>query len=57
MKAFLISENGPVFTGGCIGSNREVISEIVSNTSMTGYLEVLTGPILRRTGGGDDLFA
>ena len=27
-----------------IGSTREVISEIVFNTSMTGYLEVLTDP-------------
>ena len=33
-----------VFTGTSIGSTREVISEIVFNTSMTGYLEVLTDP-------------
>ena len=44
MKAFLILEDGTVFTGTSIGSEREVISEIVFNTSMTGYLEVLTDP-------------
>lgn len=44
MKAFLILEDGNVFTGTSIGAPREVISEIVFNTSMTGYLEVLTDP-------------
>jgi carbamoyl-phosphate synthase small subunit len=44
MKAFLILEDGTVFKGSSIGSTREVISEIVFNTSMTGYLEVLTDP-------------
>ncbi len=44
MKAFLILEDGTVFEGQSIGSTREVISEIVFNTSMTGYLEVLTDP-------------
>lgn len=44
MKAYLILEDGTVFTGTSIGSPREVISEIVFNTSMTGYLEVLTDP-------------
>ena len=44
MRAFLILEDGTVFTGESIGSTREVISEIVFNTSMTGYLEVLTDP-------------
>ena len=44
MKAFLILEDGTVFTGTSIGSERECISEIVFNTSMTGYLEVLTDP-------------
>ena len=44
MKAFLILEDGTVFEGISIGSTREVISEIVFNTSMTGYLEVLTDP-------------
>ena len=44
MKAFLVLEDGSVFQGTSIGSPREVISEIVFNTSMTGYLEVLTDP-------------
>ncbi|MBA4699808.1 MAG: carbamoyl phosphate synthase small subunit [Ruminococcus sp.] len=44
MKAFLILEDGTVFTGKSIGSKKEMISEIVFNTSMTGYLEVLTDP-------------
>lgn len=44
MKAFLILEDGTVFTGTSIGSTKDMISEIVFNTSMTGYLEVLTDP-------------
>ena len=44
MKAFLILEDGTVFAGTSIGSARDMISEIVFNTSMTGYLEVLTDP-------------
>lgn len=44
MKAFLILEDGTVFEGTSIGSKKEVVSEIVFNTSMTGYLEVLTDP-------------
>lgn len=44
MKAFLILSDGNVFEGTNIGAEREVISEIVFNTSMTGYLEVLTDP-------------
>ena len=44
MKAFLILEDGTVFSGTSIGSEKEIISEIVFNTSMTGYLEVLTDP-------------
>ena len=44
MKAFLILEDGTVFEGIHIGADREVVSEIVFNTSMAGYLEVLTDP-------------
>ncbi len=44
MQAFLILEDGTVFTGTHIGADREVISEIVFNTSMAGYPEVLTDP-------------
>ena len=44
MKAFLVLEDGTVFEGTHIGANKEIISEIVFNTSMAGYLEVLTDP-------------
>ena len=44
MKAFLILEDGHVFTGRSIGSTREAVSDIVFNKTMTGYLEVLTDP-------------
>lgn len=44
MKAFLILEDKTVFEGIHIGAVKEVISEIVFNTSMAGYLEVLTDP-------------
>ena len=44
MKAFLILEDGTVFEGSSAGSKKEVVSEIVFNTSMTGYLEVMTDP-------------
>ena len=44
MKAFLILEDGTVFEGIHIGAQKEIISEIVFNTSMAGYLEVLTDP-------------
>lgn len=44
MNAFLILEDGTVFEGKSIGSKKEIISEIVFNTSMWGYLEVLTDP-------------
>lgn len=44
MKAFLVLEDGTVFEGTHFGADKEVISEIVFNTSMAGYLEVLTDP-------------
>ncbi len=44
MKAFLILEDGTVFDGISVGDTQEIISEIVFNTSMAGYLEVLTDP-------------
>ncbi len=44
MKAFLVLEDGTVFEGTHIGAEKEVISEIVFNTSVVGYLEELTDP-------------
>ena len=37
-------QDGTVFEGTHIGADKEIISEIVFNTSMAGYLEVLTDP-------------
>jgi carbamoyl-phosphate synthase small subunit len=44
MKAYLMLEDGTVLTGESIGAEKEAVSEVVFNTSMTGYLEVLTDP-------------
>lgn len=44
MKAYLILEDGSVYDGENVGALREAVSEIVFNTSMTGYLEVMTDP-------------
>lgn len=44
MKAFLILEDGTVFTGKHIGADRDAVSEVVFNTSMAGYTEVFTDP-------------
>jgi len=44
MKATLILENGTVFTGTSIGCTEDKICEMVFNTSMVGYQELLTDP-------------
>jgi carbamoyl-phosphate synthase small subunit len=44
MKAFLALEDGTVFQGNSFGIEGEIIGEIVFNTGMTGYQEVLTDP-------------
>ncbi len=43
-KAMLVLENGLSFEGSSFGADGESIGEIVFNTSMTGYQEVLTDP-------------
>src|ERR671912_1802405 len=43
-KAILVLEDGTVFTGRGFGAAGETCGEIVFNTSMTGYQEVLTDP-------------
>ena len=43
-KAYLILEDGTVFEGKSVGSEKEIISEIVFNTGVVGYLETLTDP-------------
>jgi len=44
MKATLILANGSVFSGTSIGSTSDRICELVFNTSMAGYQEILTDP-------------
>lgn len=44
MKAKLILENGVEFEGKAFGHVKETVGEVVFNTGMTGYQEVLTDP-------------
>jgi carbamoyl-phosphate synthase small subunit len=44
MKAKLILENGMIFEGRAFGYLEETVGEVVFNTGMTGYQEVLTDP-------------
>jgi carbamoyl-phosphate synthase small subunit len=44
LVAKLALENGTVFTGESFGASAEVTGEVVFNTSMTGYQEILTDP-------------
>ena len=44
LKATLILENGSVLSGTSIGSTETRVCELVFNTSMTGYQEILTEP-------------
>ncbi len=43
-KALLVLEDGSVFRGDGFGAEAQVSGEVVFNTSMTGYPEVLTDP-------------
>ncbi len=42
--AYLVLEDGSVYRGRAFGADREVHGEVVFNTSMTGYQEMLTDP-------------
>ncbi|MFT8390220.1 MAG: glutamine-hydrolyzing carbamoyl-phosphate synthase small subunit [Sporolactobacillus sp.] len=44
MKKQLVLENGAVFSGESFGSIRDSKGEVVFNTGMTGYQEVITDP-------------
>ena len=44
MKALLALEDGSLFWGESIGAAGETVGEVVFNTSMTGYQEILTVP-------------
>ncbi|MBI3318417.1 MAG: glutamine-hydrolyzing carbamoyl-phosphate synthase small subunit [Candidatus Omnitrophica bacterium] len=47
MKAILALEDGTVFHGESFGAPGEVDGEVIFNTSMTGYQEILTDPSYR----------
>ena len=44
MNVKLALENGLIVTGNTFGAEREISGEIVFNTSITGYQEILTDP-------------
>ena len=44
MKAILALEDGSIFTGRAFGALGEATGEVVFNTSMSGYQEILTDP-------------
>mgnify|MGYP001231702107 FL=1 len=44
VEAILALEDGTIFTGTSIGVNGHATGEVVFNTSMTGYQEILTDP-------------
>ena len=44
MKAILLLEDGTVFEGTSFGAKGQKCGEVVFNTSMTGYQEILTDP-------------
>lgn len=43
-KAWLVLEDGTVFNGRSFGASGESVGEVVFNTAMSGYQEVLTDP-------------
>lgn len=47
MKAYVVLEDGSVFPGVSFGYEESCVGEIVFNTGMTGYQEVLTDPSYR----------
>ena len=46
-RAFLALEDGSVYAGWSVGARVKVAGEVVFNTSMTGYQEMLTDPSYR----------
>ncbi len=43
-KAFLALEDGTIFRGYSVGASTDMVGEVVFNTGMTGYQEILTDP-------------
>ena len=48
MKAFLVLANGDVYEGESFGYESEEVGEVVFNTSMAGYQEILTDPSYKK---------
>ncbi len=48
MKGYLVLEDGTVFKGQSFGAPGEALGEVVFNTSMTGYQEILTDPSYKK---------
>ena len=46
--AILVLEDGTLFRGRAIGAEGQTVGEVVFNTAMTGYQEILTDPSYRR---------
>src|SRR4030067_2685147 len=46
-KAYLVLEDGTIFQGRSCGYEGEAQGEVVFNTAMTGYQEILTDPSYR----------
>lgn len=44
MKKYLVLENGKVFEGEAFGADRDAIAEIVFNTAIVGFVDILTDP-------------
>ncbi|MCK5218143.1 carbamoyl phosphate synthase small subunit, partial [bacterium] len=44
MRALLVLEDGRVFRGRAFGAEGEIVAEVVFNTGMSGYQELLTDP-------------
>jgi carbamoyl-phosphate synthase small subunit len=47
-SALLVLEDGTQFHGRAIGATGSAVGEVVFNTSMTGYQEILTDPSYSR---------
>ena len=47
-RAILVLEDGSLFQGESIGFNGQTVGEVVFNTAMTGYQEILTDPSYSR---------
>lgn len=47
MKALLVLEDGSIYEGEPFGAAKTVVGEVVFNTSLTGYQEIITDPSYR----------